>query len=85
MAEWSKAIDLSSIIFGCAGSNPADTINRISYSKYQLKKYGTWFDSRIGDTPISSIGRAHFLTNEIRKQQQQQHGPIAQLVRARCL
>jgi hypothetical protein len=23
MAEWSKAIDLSSIIFGCAGSNPA--------------------------------------------------------------
>ena len=26
MAEWSKAIDSSSIIFGCAGSNPADTI-----------------------------------------------------------
>ena len=25
MAEWSKAIDLSSIIFGCAGSNPAGT------------------------------------------------------------
>ena len=23
MAEWSKAVDLSSIIFGCAGSNPA--------------------------------------------------------------
>ena len=27
MAEWSKAIDLSSIIFGCAGSNPAGTNN----------------------------------------------------------
>ena len=26
MAEWSKAVDLSSTIFGCAGSNPADTI-----------------------------------------------------------
>ena len=26
MAEWSKAVDLSSIIFGCAGSNPAGTI-----------------------------------------------------------
>ena len=25
MAEWSKATDLSSVIFGCAGSNPADT------------------------------------------------------------
>ena len=25
MAEWSKAIDSSSIIFGCAGSNPAGT------------------------------------------------------------
>ena len=23
MAEWSKATDLSSVIFGCAGSNPA--------------------------------------------------------------
>ena len=27
MAEWSKAVDLSSTIFGCAGSNPADTKN----------------------------------------------------------
>ena len=25
MAEWSKAVDLSSTIFGCAGSNPAGT------------------------------------------------------------
>ena len=25
MAEWFKAADLSSAIFGCAGSNPADT------------------------------------------------------------
>ena len=23
MAEWSKAVDLRSTIFGCAGSNPA--------------------------------------------------------------
>ena len=39
MAEWSKAIDLSSIIFGCAGSNPAGTITlKIPYSKLQLKK-----------------------------------------------
>ena len=34
MAEWSKAIDLRSIIFGCAGSNPAGTINKKSYSNY---------------------------------------------------
>ena len=26
MAEWSKATDLSSVIFGCAGSNPAGDI-----------------------------------------------------------
>ena len=32
MAEWSKAIDLSSIIFGCAGSNPAGTIFKKPYS-----------------------------------------------------
>ena len=38
MAEWSKAIDLSSIIFGCAGSNPADTILRIYTAKHQRKK-----------------------------------------------
>ena len=39
MAEWSKAIDLSSIIFGCAGSNPAGTITlKIPYSKLQFKK-----------------------------------------------
>jgi hypothetical protein len=30
MAEWSKATDLSSVIFGCAGSNPAgDTFSLI--------------------------------------------------------
>ena len=39
MAEWSKAIDLSSIIFGCAGSNPAGTNTlKIPYSKLKLKK-----------------------------------------------
>ena len=37
MAEWSKAIDLSSIIFGCAGSNPAESnLNKILYSNYFL-------------------------------------------------
>ena len=25
MAEWSKAVDLRPTIFGCAGSNPADS------------------------------------------------------------
>ena len=33
MAEWSKEIDSRSIIFGCAGSNPAGTILKIGYSK----------------------------------------------------
>ena len=37
MAEWSKAIDLSSIIFGCAGSNPADAKNLDD--KQQFKCY----------------------------------------------
>ena len=26
MAEWSKAADLSSVIFGCVGSNPTECI-----------------------------------------------------------
>ena len=46
MAEWSKAIDLRSIIFGCAGSNPAGTNNKksnsnlhILYLNYDLKDF----------------------------------------------
>jgi hypothetical protein len=34
MAEWSKAVDLRSTIFGCAGSNPAGSIFKKSYSNY---------------------------------------------------
>ena len=30
VAEWSKATDSSSVIFGCAGSNPAD----VTFLKY---------------------------------------------------
>ena len=33
MAEWSKAVDLRSTIFGCAGSNPAGSNSKKSYSK----------------------------------------------------
>ena len=32
MAEWSKATDLSSVLFGGAGSNPADVILKSSHS-----------------------------------------------------
>ena len=61
MAEWSKAVDLSSTIFGCAGSNPAGTINRISHSNYQLfKKVGFRFNSGIGVTQLAQFGRATF-------------------------
>ena len=28
LAEWSKAVDLSSIIFGCVGSNPTSGITK---------------------------------------------------------
>ena len=47
MAEWSKAIDSSSIIFGCAGSNPAEsnililhTANILIVSKIKTKNEG---------------------------------------------
>ena len=34
MAEWSNATDLSSVLFGGAGSNPAGATSRISHSKF---------------------------------------------------
>jgi hypothetical protein len=34
MAEWSNATDLSSVLFGGAGSNPAGANSRISHSKF---------------------------------------------------
>ena len=30
MAEWSKAADLRSVIFGCVGSNPTSCITRLA-------------------------------------------------------
>ena len=38
MAEWSKAVDLSSTIFGCAGSNPAGTILKFLHSNTSFFK-----------------------------------------------
>ena len=35
MAEWSKATDLSSVIFGCAGSNPAGVICPVSSDRLE--------------------------------------------------
>ncbi len=34
MAEWSKAADLSSVIFGCVGSNPTECNNNIYIYAY---------------------------------------------------
>ena len=34
LAEWSNATDLSSVLFGGAGSNPAGATSRISHSKF---------------------------------------------------
>ena len=45
MAEWSKAIDLRSIIFGCAGSNPAGTILKHNFVSNPIRL-------------LSSVGRA---------------------------
>ena len=36
MAEWSKAIDLRSIIFGCVGSNPAGSTFKKSYRNFNF-------------------------------------------------
>lgn len=33
MAEWSKAADLSSVIFGCVGSNPTECNIQCQYKK----------------------------------------------------
>ena len=74
MAEWSKAVDLRSTIFGCAGSNPAGSIIKNSYSNKQHKFYLTFnqtyvlkydlncFTSRILKNTLSllsSVGRAY--------------------------
>ena len=40
MAEWSKAVDLRSTIFGCVGSNPTPCINLI-FLIYFIKKIDT--------------------------------------------
>ena len=42
MAEWSKAVDLRSTIFGCVGSNPTLTnifIIIMYYNKLKIKNY----------------------------------------------
>ena len=38
MAEWSNATDLSSVLFGGAGSNPAGAIFKIRYSNHINQK-----------------------------------------------
>ena len=61
MAEWSKAIDLSSIIFGCAGSNPAGTIFKKPYSNksHELLIPGSQVQVLLGRLlPIAQLVRA---------------------------
>ena len=36
--SWSKAADLSSVIYGCVGSNPTPTKNIFVYTKTKTKK-----------------------------------------------
>ena len=52
MAEWSKAIDLSSIIFGCAGSNPADVTMLLWPSWLRRRAYNAEI---VGSNPTGSI------------------------------
>ena len=60
MAEWSKAVDLSSTIFGCAGSNPADTNIKFLYSNTSFFKEKVTGSIPVWGFPISSIGRAAY-------------------------
>ena len=50
LAEWSNATDLSSVLFGGAGSNPAGAIFRISYSKFLafIKKWVSGSSPELG-------------------------------------
>ena len=40
LAEWSKAVDSSSIIFGCVGSNPTAVILRKGYTQCSKRALG---------------------------------------------
>ena len=59
MAEWSKAIDSRSIIFGCAGSNPAGTIIKYSYSKYNEFDLSSTALRFVGSNPACPI-KGHY-------------------------
>ena len=82
VAEWSKATDSSSVIFGCAGSNPAGVTKRAPiaqlvrafdcYPFIGMKSRGRWFEP--------SWERNNFSWHIINLICQQ--SPIAQLVRA---
>ena len=71
MAEWSKAVDSSSTIFGCAGSNPADTIPKFLYSNTSFFKKKVTGSIPVWGFPISSIGRAAYANQWKLKQKNQ--------------
>mgnify|MGYP000639474884 CR=1 FL=1 len=59
MAEWSKAVDSRSIIFGCAGSNPAG--DNIKALLAQLEAHSAYNGEVGGSKPSGST--PHVLTN----------------------
>ena len=71
MAEWSKAVDLSSTIFGCAGSNPAGTKLKFLYSNTCFFKEKVTGSIPVWGYPISSIGRAAYANQWKLKQKNQ--------------
>ncbi len=44
MAEWSKAADLSSVIFGCVGSNPTSGKQSTSFFYLSEEETGIWLN-----------------------------------------
>ena len=56
LAEWSKATDSSSVIFGCAGSNPAGYIFLFLLASTVSKNI--FFGSAYPKCLVSSVGRA---------------------------
>ena len=84
MAEWSNATDLRSVSFGSAGSNPARGILRhlAAIHNLQFDSRGRGFESLLNFCWVAqSVERVPATYKRCLIQQ----GPIAQMVRARCL